>query len=95
MTKIVLFVFLSVLIASDAYRILGVFPGPTYSHHALGNRLMKALAEKGHDVTMISAYRENNPPGNYRKIDLEGIVEKVEGRELIKIYTAITLLVNL
>lgn len=82
MKIVVLFVFLSLLMVSGggAYRILGVFPGPSYSHHALGNRLMKALAEKGHDVTMISAFKEDNPPRLYRKIDLERIQEKVEGK---------------
>lgn len=63
----------------DAYKILGVFPFAAHSHYALGSRLMKALAEKGHDVTIITPYREKNPPKNYREIFLSGFVEKAEG----------------
>lgn len=59
---------LSVIGFSDAYNILGVFPFPAYSHYALGSRIMKALAEKGHNVTVITPILEEKPPKNYRQI---------------------------
>lgn len=64
---------------ADAARILGVFPIGAYSHYALGNRLMKALAEKGHDVSIVSPFREKNPPKNYREVFMEGTAEASEG----------------
>lgn len=64
---------------SVSYRILGVFPTPSYSHYILGGRLMKALAEKGHDVTMIAPYKEKKPIKFYRGIFLEEIAKSAEG----------------
>lgn len=64
---------------AGAYRILGIFPASAYSHYALASRLMKALAEKGHDVTVISPFKEKNPPKSYREIVLTKFVEKAEG----------------
>lgn len=80
----IVFIFVALLCGSwpastDTSRILGVFPVGAYSHYALGSRLMKALAEKGHDVTIITPYREKNPPKNYREIFLEGVLEEAEG----------------
>lgn len=72
--------FITILTAGDAARILGVFPVAAYSHYALGSRLMKELAEKGHYVTIITPFREKNPPKNYREIFLEGAAETAEGQ---------------
>lgn len=63
----------------ETARILGVFPVPQYSHYILGGRLMKALAEKGHDVTIITPFREKDPPKNYKEVFLEGAVEEEAG----------------
>lgn len=64
----------------ESYRILGVFPVPTRSHYFLGNALMKALAEAGHDVTIIAPFKDDQLPslsknGSYREITLDGIEE--------------------
>ncbi|XP_044755559.1 UDP-glycosyltransferase UGT5-like isoform X2 [Coccinella septempunctata] len=42
--------------------------------------LMKILAERGHDVTVIAPFKEKNPPKNYRQIYLDGIYEQVSGQ---------------
>jgi hypothetical protein len=65
-------------------RILGVFPVASPSHYILGNSLLKGLAEKGHDVTMVSPYDDENPPKNgwYRSIVLTGNAEERQ-REFI------------
>lgn len=80
----IVFILLPILLffvnSNDAYRILVVFPAPAYSHYALGSRLAKGLAEKGHDITMIAPYKEKNPPKFYREIYLEGLVQKAEGK---------------
>ena len=63
-------------------KILGVFPMAAPSHYILGNNLMRGLAEKGHDVTVISPFTEKNPPknGSYRDIVLKGFKEEHEGK---------------
>ncbi|KAL3268644.1 hypothetical protein HHI36_007748 [Cryptolaemus montrouzieri] len=57
----------------ESARILGIFPTPSKSHYALGNVLLKELARRGHEVTMISPFEEKHPPPNssYRDIKLE------------------------
>lgn len=82
--KIVLSVFCVVLLQllvsdGDAYRILGVFPAPAYSHYNLGSRLMKGLAENGHEVTLIAPFKDKNPPKRFREIVLKDIADKAEG----------------
>lgn len=81
--KIILYVFVVLLkffgSSSDAYRILGIFPAPAYSHFALGSRLMKGIAEKGHDVTMIAPFKEKKPLKGYREIILEEVAKNAEG----------------
>jgi hypothetical protein len=66
--------------ASHGARILGVFPAPVPSHYILGNTLLKGLAEKGHDVTMISPFADKNPPknGSYTNIVLTRFAEEHE-----------------
>lgn len=70
------------LTTSFAYcsRILGVFPYPSKSHHILGKCLLKALAKKGHQVTMMSPFPEEDLITNYRQIELTGVLDLVEGR---------------
>ncbi|XP_063921532.1 UDP-glycosyltransferase UGT5-like [Zophobas morio] len=61
-------------------KILGVFTSPERSHYILGSTLMKALAEKGHDVTVLSSYGEKEPPktkGTYRDIVVTEIMKNM------------------
>lgn len=64
---------------SESAKILGVIPTGGRSHHIVGVSYMRALAEAGHDVTVLGAYPEKNPPKNYRDIELTGIVEALFG----------------
>ncbi|XP_030745462.1 UDP-glucuronosyltransferase 2C1-like [Sitophilus oryzae] len=80
----VLFVKCSILCCLVKYgepaRILGVFPMSSGSHHILVYKLMKGLADAGHDITMVTPYEQENMPktkGNYSEIILD------EMRELI------------
>lgn len=58
-------------------KILGIFPLPARSHYILGSSLMRGLAEKGHDVTVINPFGEKTPPknGKYRDILLTDFVK--------------------
>jgi hypothetical protein len=69
-------------------RILGVFPVPGKSHYFLGSSLMRALAEKGHDVTIISPFSENNLPkgGSYREILLPEMLAQLESKLINKLF---------
>ncbi|KAF5289136.1 hypothetical protein FQR65_LT02026 [Abscondita terminalis] len=72
------FVFVIFLTYVQSARILGVYPFPAHSHYALGNAIFKALAKQGHQVTVISPYKEKNPPQNYKQILVDGMVEKAK-----------------
>lgn len=65
--------FLAVLcvLCVDCYKILGVFHPAAKSHYIVGNALMKGLAEAGHQVTILTAFKEKNPIKNYEEIFLE------------------------
>ncbi|KAF2886726.1 hypothetical protein ILUMI_19446 [Ignelater luminosus] len=63
----------------EGVRILGVFPGATHSHFILGHTLMKELASRGHEVTVISAFPQKTPIKNYKDVDLSEILEESDG----------------
>jgi hypothetical protein len=51
-----------------SYKILGVFPLGSPSHYAIGESTLKALAEAGHEVTMISVMKTKKPVNNFKEI---------------------------
>lgn len=62
---------------SDAARILGIFPTPSISHQIVFHALMKELAARGHQLTILTTdvikVLEKNP--NVTQIDLHGSYE--------------------
>lgn len=77
-------VFLGIFCGEGA-KILGVFHFPAYSHYQLGAKLLTTLAERGHEVTVISPYAEKTQRKNYREIILTDSFEGVDGK-YISIY---------
>lgn len=75
-----LLLFIVTLNFSRCSKILGIFPTAVPSHYTLSSKLMKSLAEKGHDVTVISPFFERELPknGSYRNIVLTGFIEKFD-----------------
>jgi predicted CoA-binding protein len=73
-----LFVLAIILLASFAsgYKILGVFPLGSASHYAIGESTLKALAEAGHEVTMISVMKTKKPMPNFREVIIEDSTKK-------------------
>ncbi|CAH1375675.1 unnamed protein product [Tenebrio molitor] len=67
---------------AESAKILGIFPVPATSHYILGSALMRGLAERGHDVTVINSYGEKDLPknGSYRDILLTGFLEMAKKR---------------
>lgn len=64
-------IFYTLLHTVIAYKFLGVLPIPSKSHYYIGHNLLKGLAEEGHDVTVISPFKEKNPIPNYKEVFLE------------------------
>lgn len=61
---------------SDAYKVLGVFPTMSKSHYMLGSKIMKELADKGHEVTVLTPFPMHKGVGNLTEVLVDGIVEK-------------------
>ncbi|PSN52144.1 hypothetical protein C0J52_06460 [Blattella germanica] len=51
-------------------KILGIFPTPSYSHQQVYQVIMKALATRGHEITVISTDPLKEPVANYTDIDM-------------------------
>ncbi|KAF2894451.1 hypothetical protein ILUMI_11721, partial [Ignelater luminosus] len=62
----------------NSARILGVFHAPAYSHYQLGDKILKELASRGHEVTVISPFPEKTPVKNFKQVVLTGAVEELE-----------------
>ncbi|XP_039956993.1 UDP-glucosyltransferase 2-like [Bactrocera tryoni] len=58
--------------ASYPLKILGLFPHPGISHFHFFHPVMRGLAEKGHDVTVLSHFPDKNPPPGYKDLSLTG-----------------------
>ncbi|CAH1105627.1 unnamed protein product [Psylliodes chrysocephalus] len=61
----------------ESYKILGICAPPAYSHFTLGFRLMKELADRGHEVSFVSSHPQDTPIKNLRDISVKEIAEPV------------------
>ncbi|KAF2889334.1 hypothetical protein ILUMI_16838, partial [Ignelater luminosus] len=68
----------SMICFSNGARILGVFHMAAYSHYQLGDTILKELAAKGHEVTVITPYAEKKPIKNFKQVILTGVDEVLE-----------------
>lgn len=59
----------------NSANILGVFTTLTHSHHIVGKPIMEALAKRGHNVTFINMFEEEDGD-NIQRIALRDIEEK-------------------
>ncbi|XP_037038185.1 UDP-glycosyltransferase UGT4-like isoform X2 [Bradysia coprophila] len=66
------------VIGNESYRILGIFHTHSKSHYIAGGALMKGLAEKGHDVTVISPFPQSKPLKNFNDVAVIGIEQLIE-----------------
>lgn len=62
------FVLFSAICVAQSAKILGIFPMAYYSQWYQGHRLLTELAEKGHEITMISLFKDKEPIKNYKLI---------------------------
>jgi hypothetical protein len=69
MYKLGVFLLLAISLSyGDSHRILCAYPTLSRSHFIVVDALMRGLAQKGHDVTVISAFAPEKPIPNYRHI---------------------------
>lgn len=57
---------------TNGHRILGLFPHPGVSHYQFFHPVMKALAEAGHEVTVVSHFPKKEVIENYKDEPLKG-----------------------
>lgn len=74
------FCFIVSLCLVNSARILGIFHAPAHSHFQLGDRILKELASRGHEVTVISPFPEKTPVKNFKQVLLTGVVEEMESK---------------
>ncbi|CAG4959481.1 unnamed protein product [Colias eurytheme] len=60
----------TLVVCSNSYKILVVFPLPSKSHSILGDGVVNALAKAGHQVTYLTSLPKGKGPSNIREIDL-------------------------
>lgn len=51
-----------------------------YSHYQLGDIILKELAARGHEITVITPYAEQKPIKNFKQVILTGVVEELESK---------------
>ncbi|XP_025159918.1 UDP-glucuronosyltransferase isoform X2 [Harpegnathos saltator] len=61
----------------NTYRILGIVPFHAPSHWVMIQPLMKGLAQRGHQVDVVSHFPQRKPIPNYTDISLVGSVPEV------------------
>lgn len=63
----------------ESAKILGVFPAPGKSHFFVGQSLMKALHEAGHEITFISPFTQKTSMKNWRDIETSELLAQTKG----------------
>lgn len=61
----------------NSYKVLTIFPMISRSHYIVGQALAKGLVAEGHEVTMISPFKEKQPIQNYHEVVLDGLAENM------------------
>lgn len=66
---------------AESANILGVFPMGVSSHYILDYKLMKGLADAGHNVTIVAAVKQKTPlatKGNLTELVLDGFEKNIQ-----------------
>lgn len=69
------FVFALFLVGINGLKILAVLPFASKSHFAIGHSIAKALAEAGHELTVVSPHPQKKPIKNYKDISTEEFID--------------------
>lgn len=60
------------------------------SHYQFGNEIAKALASEGHEVTVISPFKQTKPLPNYEEVHIETAPNLAPISKLESIFDIIT-----
>lgn len=71
-------VLLLVISCSQSLNILGIFPYHGKSHFIVQKVFLRELANRGHNVTVISHFPQSDAPSNYHDISLAGTIPTFE-----------------
>lgn len=63
----------------DAAEILAISPIASGSHWTFMSSVLDVLLDRGHKVTVVTAYRRKTPHENYTHIDISGSVQIAVG----------------
>lgn len=80
--------------AAYASNILVVMPLPTFSHMNAFLPIMKELANRGHNVTMVSPYPQKKPIPNFRDIVLRDTKNTILSMSLVSMYIINLVIIN-
>ncbi|XP_065199766.1 UDP-glucosyltransferase 2-like [Planococcus citri] len=58
----------STLLPVESAKILGIFPLLSKSHHSINQPIVKSLAKKGHEVTILGHFQSSDNIPNYKEI---------------------------
>lgn len=64
-------IFVSFGAGVESSKILGICPAPAHSHFTLCFRLMKELADKGHEVSFVNSNPQKTPIKNLKDISVK------------------------
>lgn len=77
-TKLIFLFFVFWGNVAGAAKILAIFHFPCKSHHILGSALLKALAKRNHEITMVSPFPLEEGVRNYEDIEITGVLDYKE-----------------
>ncbi|XP_047507431.1 UDP-glucosyltransferase 2-like [Pieris napi] len=60
---------------AQSARILGLFPHPGKSHQIVFDPVMKALAGRGHEITVMTFFPHLVAPENYKEVNLQSLTQ--------------------
>lgn len=61
-------------------KILAIFPSPGYSQYFVGEPLLIDLAQRGHEITLVSFHKPKKPVRNIKTIQVAGLRPFHEGK---------------
>ena len=64
---------------AESAKILAVFPFPGPSQYILVQPYLKALAARGHELTVINAFPQKQPVKNYRDVTVLEVFDNYAG----------------
>ncbi|NP_001274756.1 UDP-glucuronosyltransferase 2B14-like precursor [Bombyx mori] len=82
--KLIYLLLLLVTCYTDGLNILGIYPYQGKSHFFVFRVYLRELAKRGHNVTIISHFPEQDPPANYHDISLAGTIKITEDNQSVR-----------